>query len=344
MFPQDDKSAVRVAIVGGGISGMSTALCAIEDGVLNASQTTIIAEKVYSEITSYIAAGLFRPDEDVAPDLDTAERWYRDTFERWSDLEKLNIPHITGVKKLPGYSLSSFSAEATSNRVCDRIFPDIRSMTADELKKFPRQYKYGVYHTTFVADPQKYLPYLEDQLRQRGVRFLQYRVDDLADLAERFDIVVNCSGLGAKHLAKDNRVVPIRGQVVKVRNKPEVTHFYYADDYYILPGVDWVTLGGTRNFANSDLRVSKCDRENILRGCQQILPLLKANEEIADMVGLRPYRSPVRVEAVKFPNSDSWLVHNYGHGGQGVNLSWGTAREATRLIRACLKNPLKSRL
>ena len=66
------------------------------------SNTFLAILKVYSDITSYIAAGFFRPDADVAPDLDTAERWYRDTFERWIKLEKLNTPRITGVKKVPG--------------------------------------------------------------------------------------------------------------------------------------------------------------------------------------------------------------------------------------------------
>lgn len=43
------------------------------------------------------------------------------------------------------------------------------------------------------------------------------------------------------------------------------------------------------------------------------------------MVGLRPYRPVgfvVRAEAF----GDKRLVHNYGHGGSGITLSWGTSR------------------
>lgn len=177
-----------------------------------------------------------------------------------------------------------------------------------------------------------------------------------------------------------------------MRNQPEVAHFYYTDESYILPGINWVTLGGTKTFNDSNLEVSQRDREHILNCCYEILPSLKVfglnkmdesqnmyifhidllllfihfpntlcyhvifhsqnNEEIADMVGLRPHRSPVRVEAerLQVPVSPGqyascWLVHNYGHGGQGVNLSWGTAREATRLIQQCLTSDLsKSKL
>ncbi len=52
---------------------------------------------------------------------------------------------------------------------------------------------------------------------------------------------------------------------------------------------------------------------------------------IRTVVGLRPFRPSgfvVRAE----PLGDKLLVHNYGHGGGGVTLSWGTARLAADLI------------
>jgi glycine/D-amino acid oxidase-like deaminating enzyme len=48
------------------------------------------------------------------------------------------------------------------------------------------------------------------------------------------------------------------------------------------------------------------------------------NRVIREVVGLRPYRpSGFVVDAQRFGNK--LLVHNYGHGGGGVTLSWGTA-------------------
>jgi D-amino-acid oxidase len=45
-------------------------------------------------------------------------------------------------------------------------------------------------------------------------------------------------------------------------------------------------------------------------------------------VGLRPFRrAGVRVEC----ESGITVVHNYGHGGSGVTLSWGSAGEAALL-------------
>lgn len=42
----NSPTKARVCIVGAGISGLSTALCAITDGVLSGDQITIMAEKV----------------------------------------------------------------------------------------------------------------------------------------------------------------------------------------------------------------------------------------------------------------------------------------------------------
>jgi len=60
---------------------------------------------------------------------------------------------------------------------------------------------------------------------------------------------------------------------------------------------------------------------------------VKVSEEriIRTVVGLRPFRPSgfvVRAE----PLGEKWLVHNYGHGGGGVTLSWGTAHLAAELV------------
>ena len=52
---------------------------------------------------------------------------------------------------------------------------------------------------------------------------------------------------------------------------------------------------------------------------------VSADREIRTVVGLRPYRpSGFVVRAEKL--DDTLVVHNYGHGGGGITLSWGTAK------------------
>lgn len=62
------------------------------------------------------------------------------------------------------------------------------------------------------------------------------------------------------------------------------------------------------------------------------IPPVHVSEDrvIRTVVGLRPYRpSGFRVEREQL--GDTVVVHNYGHGGGGITLSWGTAKLATDL-------------
>ncbi|MEO7970345.1 MAG: FAD-dependent oxidoreductase [bacterium] len=57
---------------------------------------------------------------------------------------------------------------------------------------------------------------------------------------------------------------------------------------------------------------------------------------IREVVGLRPYRPEgFRVDVERVGNK--LLVHNYGHGGAGITLSWGTASLAVDLARDFLQ-------
>jgi D-amino-acid oxidase len=59
--------------------------------------------------------------------------------------------------------------------------------------------------------------------------------------------------------------------------------------------------------------------------------LVSPDREIRTVVGLRPYRATgFVVRAEKF--GEKLIIHNYGHGGGGITLSWGTSQLATELL------------
>jgi D-amino-acid oxidase len=66
-------------------------------------------------------------------------------------------------------------------------------------------------------------------------------------------------------------------------------------------------------------------------GCTPLVPVIADESRIIrTMAGLRPYRRQgfvVRAEQL----GEKRLVHNYGHGGGGITLSWGTSKLATEL-------------
>jgi len=72
-------------------------------------------------------------------------------------------------------------------------------------------------------------------------------------------------------------------------------------------------------------------RPRTFANCTPLVPVnVDAGRVIRTVAGLRPYRESgfvVRAEAL----GDKTLVHNYGHGGAGITLSWGSSRLATNL-------------
>jgi D-amino-acid oxidase len=65
--------------------------------------------------------------------------------------------------------------------------------------------------------------------------------------------------------------------------------------------------------------------------CNLAPVLVSPDREIRTVVGLRPFRpSGFVVKAEKL--GEKLVIHNYGHGGAGITLSWGTSQLATALL------------
>lgn len=61
-------------------------------------------------------------------------------------------------------------------------------------------------------------------------------------------------------------------------------------------------------------------------------PDLREKNIVAYSMGLRPYRKTgIRLEAEEIGNK--LIIHDYGHGGAGISLSWGCAQEAINIFK-----------
>lgn len=70
---------------------------------------------------------------------------------------------------------------------------------------------------TFACEPSKFLPLVEQNFLKNGGTVVRRKINDFKELANDFDIIVNCTGLQAKELTGDDSVKPIRGQIARVR-------------------------------------------------------------------------------------------------------------------------------
>jgi D-amino-acid oxidase len=97
----------------------------------------------------------------------------------------------------------------------------------------------------------------------------------------------------------------------------------------LFPHGERLILGSVSQPDDWDTEPRPEDAEAILERAAAVEPRVREAAIIEHQVGLRPVRDVVRVEA-QTPR----LVHNYGHGGTGVGLSWGCAREVVALVAA----------
>jgi D-amino-acid oxidase len=182
----------------------------------------------------------------------------------------------------------------------------------------------------------RYLPWLVARVHTLGGEFVQRRLRSLDEAGDGADVVVNCAGLGARELVDDPSVYPVRGQVVRVGN-PGLTVSVRDEAHpggraYVHPRSDDCILGGTLEEDQWDTTVDPAVGASILERCCDLVPALRGAEVLEQLVGLRPGRPTVRLEEGRPLNSGARVVHNYGHGGAGVTLSWGCAREVVELV------------
>lgn len=313
---------VDALVVGAGVCGLTTAISLAEAGLI----TRIQAASPPSRTTSAAAGAIWGPV--LCGPADRAREWARVGLEV---LSALTGEPAAAVRQVRGREVAR--GPAMPPDWMDLLPSGARTCTPAEL---PDGFASGWWYTAPVVTMPAYLDYLRARYEAAGGTISLGPVSSLSSLAA--PVVVNCTGIGARDLAPDPAVVPVRGQVVVVRN-PGIEEFYidhtlHGTDYvYLFPHGDVVLLGGTAEEGAWDWPARPSVSERILRDCAAVFPALRGAEVVAERVGLRPYRPSVRLEAEPL-DGGRVLWHNYGHGGGGVTLSWGCAREITAAVLA----------
>ena len=107
--------------------------------------------------------------------------------------------------------------------------------------------------------------------------------------------------------------------------------FHPAGRAYVHPRASDCILGGTLDENQWGTEPDPATAAAIIARCTEIVPAIANAAVIGHLAGLRPGRPEVRLEENP-PAGGPRVVHNYGHGGAGVTLSWGCAEDVTRIL------------
>jgi D-amino-acid oxidase len=328
--------SVDAVVLGAGVIGLTTAVCLAEAGLNVAIRT---AEPPL-HTTSAVAGAIWGPH--LVEDSDRVTRWCADTLAVFISLA--GQPG-TGIHLIAGREVSPapypFPAAAAP-------LGELREISPCGPADLPTGFTAGWRYTAPVCSMPVYLEYLLARFFRAGGQLRTAPVASLAAAARdtTAPVIVNCTGIGAHALVPDPALTPVRGQVVIAEN-PGLTEFFIGFDHdaaevtelaYIFPHHGRVVLGGAEIAGDWSLEPEPAVAERILRDCAAIEPRLAGVPIIEHLVGLRPVRPQVRLEAGPIPAPQGGpdqrlLVHNYGHGGAGITLSWGCAREVAALIQ-----------
>jgi len=327
---------------------------------------TITADKFYDQTTSFAAGGLWEPHllGDTDPDL----------VLRWSELSYLHYQSLyfsadaanAGVQQIKVHNL--YSDEDNNGEIAPTpVWAGILGLEfscpgPQELAAmgYPAKYTHAHSFNSYVADPKFFLDFLMRNLKEAGVIFeektisriqdqllLRKTISDTGACHRMYDIVINCSGLGAHHTEEDSSMFPIRGQVLRVK-APWVKTSCTFGSSYVIPNVNSLVVGGTGQVGNWSTEPSVADTEAILNGVSEMFPSLRQAQVLETNVGLRPCRPSVRLDSElllpsAFTPAGQWasghsgcntsgrpeqlLVRCYGLGGSGYTLAPGVAQD-----------------
>lgn len=312
------KQQQTAIVVGAGVIGLSSAICLQQAGW----HVTVLAKDLPPHTTSNVAAAFWHPFL-CAPRHRVLD-WSRVTIQHLYD--EIAQPDA-GVAAHP---LEEYYATLQPDPYWKDVVRGFRTLQPQEL---PAGYTYGYHCETVLVETPKYMRYLVDWFKRLGGGLQQQEVTDLAALQTQAKLVVNCTGLGARALAHDEAVHPVRGQIARVQRPTNPTIMLVEEGRhalsYIVPRSNDCILGGTAIADDWDLNVRNETADKILNTTADLVPALKNVVVLEHLVGLRPARHEVRLDTETM--NGAMLIHNYGHGGAGFTLCWGCAQEVVQL-------------
>ncbi|OQV01208.1 hypothetical protein CLAIMM_06602 [Cladophialophora immunda] len=343
--------ATDFLVIGAGITGLSTAT--LLQRHFSTAQITIVAAETPTtpspsvDYASMWAGAHYRPIHPLSTDqLKEEFRMGVRTREIMKGIAR-DFPD-SGVEVMPGVEyLENPPQEILKIRTGDEYAgpnDEFRVLPQDEL---PDGAKWGCEYQSYCVNISRYCRWLTERFLANGGRILQRRLSNATEafsFAERnrlgeISVVVNCSG---RNFDRDPKMKIIRGQTVLVRQQysKTVTRQNADGSWAFLvprPRGGGTIVGGTKEVDDWHDTPRPETRAKLLRQSVEMFPYfvdsIEKFEVVQDNVGRRPWREGgYRIETESIGPGRT-VVHGYGAGGRGYELSWGAAERILELVK-----------
>lgn len=309
-----------VTVVGAGVIGLSTGIRLAENG--HTVRTVTATEPTAT--SSMAATGMV--GLAFAQPMDRVPGW------EWATLGEMDTIRASGVDsgvRIQRCLLGSRSSDGRPPGIDG--WPGYRSARPGEL---PTGFASGFWLDMTVVDMTRYVPYLVERYRAAGGVIDIGRVDSFDDLAG--EVVVNSAGFGARALTGDDTLTGQWGMHTVVDN-PGIDFCFMEGPpgrprwVAWMPHGDKVLIGGVVDDDTEHPTPDVATGTRLHDAAGAVEPRLAEAAVLGYTSGIRPARPAVRVE--EEPRAPGRrLIHNYGHGGLGVTLSWGCADDVAALV------------
>ncbi|HET6851823.1 MAG TPA: FAD-dependent oxidoreductase [Pyrinomonadaceae bacterium] len=259
----------RFAVLGCGVSGLSTARLLQRRFQNGPGTVTIYAKDLPPDTTSNIAGAWWSPTSVYENATSKFTEQFRQASRISNRAFQLLVGAEYGVRWIESFELMRFEASL------GRELPGGNDLyPAFEIHRDPENYfgfPFVRQYTTMLIEPSVYLSALLRDFYIAGGRVVVKEFRSREEIARlREPVIFNCTGLGSRVLFDDEQLTPVRGQLEVLLPQPEIDYCYLSDGY-MFPRRDGIILGGTWDHDNWSLTPDPEQANQILQGHIEIM-------------------------------------------------------------------------
>jgi glycine/D-amino acid oxidase-like deaminating enzyme len=263
----------RAAVLGAGVVGLTTARMLQRRGFA----VTVYTDRVPPDVTSNWSLAAWTPTSGLVEFSKRTPEWGTQLVQA-AEIAYRQLQFMAG----PRYGISWITnyaptESAESARGENALLP--RHLQSEQVLLQPGEHPfpttYCIERPELRIEPNIYLPALMDDVVTFGGRFVIRKFETTRDvMALSENLIVNCTGLGARTLFGDEELMPLKGLLVLLPAQDEVKYSTSGGVnipasqrglfIHMMPRTDGIVLGGTseRNVWTTD--VNEAEKARII--------------------------------------------------------------------------------